>query len=493
MEVVDQSVIPQQKSGFFARLKALPCKVKHNIIMVGKNIKKLGKDDPRRVIHSLKVGLALTLVSLFYYLKPLYDGFGMSGIWAVLTVVVVFEFSVGATLGKGINRACATLTAGALGVGALHLSSLFPKEEQPIILGSLVFVLAAATTFTRFFPKIKARYDYGLIIFILTFSMISISGYRVDKLLQMAHQRLSTILIGGATCIIVSICVCPVWAGQDLHNLTASNIDKLANYLEGFGDTYFETAPEDKDCVNDIKNDKSFLQGYKSVLNSKANEESLANFARWEPGHGRFLFRHPWKQYLKIAALARQCAYLIEALNSQCSSDIQAPPDFTSLIQESCIKMSSETGKTLKSLATSIKAMKHPNSATEHVENSKTAAKDLKSALEAAAIEDLDLLAIISAATVASTLVEIVECVEKISDSVHELSQMAHFKKIEATVSPEKAPQMLLHRGTVKPVLLDGDTDDDHVVITVHDDIASDSPDKQNVKTPKTRVAPAVL
>ncbi|KAF4396985.1 hypothetical protein F8388_004953 [Cannabis sativa] len=469
MEVVDQSVIPQQKSGFFARLKALPCKVKHNIIMVGKNIKKLGKDDPRRVIHSLKVGLALTLVSLFYYLKPLYDGFGMSGIWAVLTVVVVFEFSVGATLGKGINRACATLTAGALGVGALHLSSLFPKEEQPIILGSLVFVLAAATTFTRFFPKIKARYDYGLIIFILTFSMISISGYRVDKLLQMAHQRLSTILIGGATCIIVSICVCPVWAGQDLHNLTASNIDKLANYLEGFGDTYFQTAPEDKDCVNDIKNDKSFLQGYKSVLNSKANEESL------------------------IAALARQCAYLIEALNSQCSSDIQAPPDFTSLIQESCIKMSSETGKTLKSLATSIKAMKHPNSATEHVENSKTAAKDLKSALEAAAIEDLDLLAIISAATVASTLVEIVECVEKISDSVHELSQMAHFKKVEATVSPEKAPQMLLHRGTVKPVLLDGDTDDDHVVITVHDDIASDSPDKQNVKTPKTRVAPAVL
>ncbi|KAF4402793.1 hypothetical protein G4B88_010245 [Cannabis sativa] len=468
MEVVE-SVVPQQKSGFFARLKALPCKVKHNIIMVGKNIKKLGKDDPRRVIHSLKVGLALTLVSLFYYLKPLYDGFGMSGIWAVLTVVVVFEFSVGATLGKGINRACATLTAGALGVGALHLSSLFPKEEQPIILGSLVFVLAAATTFTRFFPKIKARYDYGLIIFILTFSMISISGYRVDKLLQMAHQRLSTILIGGATCIIVSICVCPVWAGQDLHNLTASNIDKLANYLEGFGDTYFETAPEDKDCVNDIKNDKSFLQGYKSVLNSKANEESL------------------------IAALARQCAYLIEALNSQCSSDIQAPPDFTSLIQESCIKMSSETGKTLKSLATSIKAMKHPNSATEHVENSKTAAKDLKSALEAAAIEDLDLLAIISAATVASTLVEIVECVEKISDSVHELSQMAHFKKIEATVSPEKAPQMLLHRGTVKPVLLDGDTDDDHVVITVHDDIASDSPDKQNVKTPKTRVAPAVL
>ena len=92
---------------------------------------------------------------------------------------------------------------------------------------------AAASTFSRFFPGIKAKYDYGVLIFILTFSMISVSGYRVEKLLEMAHQRLSTILIGGATCIFVSIFVCPVWAGQDLHNLIASNIDKLANFLEG--------------------------------------------------------------------------------------------------------------------------------------------------------------------------------------------------------------------------------------------------------------------
>ena len=145
--------------------------------------------------------------------------------------------------------------------------------------------------------------------------------------------------------------------------------------------------------------------------------------------------------------------------------------------------MSSESGKALKSLASAIKSMKHPNSSTEHVENSKTAVKDLKTALEAATIEDSNLLAIISAATVASTLVEIVECVEKISESVHELSQMAHFKKVEATVSPEK-PQTLLHRGTVKPVL---DGDNDHVTITIHE-IASDSPEKEKPQAPKPRV-----
>lgn len=141
--------------------------------------------------------------------------------------------------------------------------------------------------------------------------MISVSGYRVEKLLEMAHQRLSTILIGGAACIFVSIFVCPVWAGQDLHNLIASNIDKLANYLEGnykslythiylyiilcfsfhfdplrllttrklnagFGSEYFQVS-KDGDCIEASENDKSFLKGYRSVLNTKSTEESLVS------------------------------------------------------------------------------------------------------------------------------------------------------------------------------------------------------------------------
>lgn len=69
--------------------------VKNKAMEIAMKIKKLGQDDPRRIIHSIKVGVALTLVSLFYYWNPLYDGFGASGIWAVMTVVVIFEFTVG--------------------------------------------------------------------------------------------------------------------------------------------------------------------------------------------------------------------------------------------------------------------------------------------------------------------------------------------------------------------------------------------------------------
>lgn len=61
---------------------------------VGK-LAKIARDDPRRVAHSLKVGLALTLASVLYYVTPLFNGWGDSVIWAVITVVVVMEFTVG--------------------------------------------------------------------------------------------------------------------------------------------------------------------------------------------------------------------------------------------------------------------------------------------------------------------------------------------------------------------------------------------------------------
>ena len=88
-------------------------------------------------------------------------------------------------------------------------------------------------TFTRFFPRLKARYDYGLFIFILTFCLVSLSGYRDDQVLKMAYERLSTIIVGSCTSVIVCICICPVWVGEDLHNAVAANMEKLGSFLEG--------------------------------------------------------------------------------------------------------------------------------------------------------------------------------------------------------------------------------------------------------------------
>ncbi|KAK4848978.1 hypothetical protein QYF36_019356 [Acer negundo] len=479
-----ESATRHKAEGYFPSslgwLKTLPSRFKARVILVAKSIKKLAQNDLRRIIHSLKVGLAITLVSMLYYV----DGFGVSGMWAVLTVVVVFEFTVGQTVSRGLNKSFATLSACALGIGANHLASLSGEKGEPIILGILVFLLAAASTFTRFFPKIKARFDYGILIFILTFSMVSVLGSREEDLLEMSYKRLSTILIGVAICVILSIFVCPVWAGLDLHQLIASNIEKLAGYLEEFGGEYFQRCSGSEESGGGggvSKKDKPFLQGYKIVLNSKNTEESLANFARLEPPHGRFLLRHPWKQCLKIGDLARECAYKIESLNAYIGPDIRVSPEFNGKIQDLCMKMSSESGEALKALALAIKTMSDStfSSANAYVESSKNAANDLKITLESASLNNVDMQAIMSSATVASILIEVVSCVEKISEAVHELSNLAQFNKIKEamSVSPElNQPHNLLHTAlSVEPVL---DGDDSKHVVTIHE--TADSPENEN-------------
>ncbi|GFZ09228.1 aluminum activated malate transporter family protein [Actinidia rufa] len=460
----------QEKTGsthVYDWVKTLPCKIKTKALEIAKKTKKVGKDDPRRIIHSLKVGFALTLVSLFYYVRPLYNGFGSLGMWAVFTVVVVFEFSVGATLCKSMNRGFATMLAGALGVGVQELASLLGDKGEPIVLGFFVFILAATSTFSRFFPHIKARYDYGVLIFILTFSLVSISGYRADKIIELAHQRLSTILLGGAICIIISIFVCPVWAGQDLHNLVASNLEKLASFLEGFGGEYFEVyGDEDSGMVP--KEDKSFLLGYKTVLNTKANEETLANFAWWEPGHGSFQFRHPWKQYLKIGVLIRKCAYQIDALSAYINSNIQTPTEFKIKIQ--------------KTMHENELRIRQGFERTSHGNQN-----DDKPFFHFYTYRELQTI------TVASILMDIIKSIEEISDSIHELSHQAHFKNVEKKLSLEKLPQ-LLHRGSVKPVSDGGGGGGggDHVIIEVHEK-SLDSPENGNPHAPNTSSRDVVL
>ncbi|KAL3532170.1 hypothetical protein ACH5RR_005691 [Cinchona calisaya] len=464
----------QEKTGLVScvcgSIRACLRKLKEKAVIFAKKTNKVGRDDPRRIVHSTKVGLALTIVSLLYYFRPLYDGFGQSGMWAILTVVVVFEFTVGGTLCKCLNRGFATFTAGALGIGAEHFASLCGEKGKPIILGLSVFFLAATSTFIRFFPHIKRRYDYGVLIFILTFSLVTVSGYRVEQIFELAHQRISTILIGAATCMIISIFLYPVWAGKDLHNLVASNIEKLANFLEGFGGENSFVLSQD---------DNSFLQDYTSVLNTKATEESLANLAWWEPSHGGFRFSHPWKQYLEIGALVRECACQLEALSSCNKSQPKAATDIQRKIRKPCKRMSSEAGKALKEIASAIKAMRHPSSSTveTHVRNSKSAVDELTSVLETLSSSakppaDHGIMEITQAIAIASILVEIIKCVERISESVFELSKQARFNKncsttlspSTTTTPPEKTH--ILHHGKVKLV---NHVDGGHVVILVRD------------------------
>jgi hypothetical protein len=73
----------------------------------------------------------------------------------------------GATLGKGLNRMLATLSAGALGVGVHYLATLLGETGQPIVIG--VFALMIGTYVTRHWHYLMRNARASTVIFIGSF------------------------------------------------------------------------------------------------------------------------------------------------------------------------------------------------------------------------------------------------------------------------------------------------------------------------------------
>lgn len=70
-------------------------------------------------------------------------------------------------------------------------------------------------------------------IFILTFSLVAVSGLRAEKIIELARERLSTIGMGFGICIFTSLLIFPIWASDELHRVTSTKFDNLASCIEG--------------------------------------------------------------------------------------------------------------------------------------------------------------------------------------------------------------------------------------------------------------------
>lgn len=95
------------------------------------------------------------------------------------------------------------------------------------------FYEGTVATYMRFFPYIKKNYDYGVVIFLLTFNLITVSSYRIHNVLKIAEDRFFMIAIGCGICLLMSLIVFPNWSGQHLHNSTVCKLEGLASSIEG--------------------------------------------------------------------------------------------------------------------------------------------------------------------------------------------------------------------------------------------------------------------
>ncbi|XP_021768137.1 aluminum-activated malate transporter 12-like [Chenopodium quinoa] len=336
----------------------------------------VGREDPRRVIHAFKVGLSLTLVSLLYLLEPLFNSVGQNAIWAVMTVVVVLEFTAGATLCKGLNRGLGTIMAGSLAFFIEFVANKSDHLFRAIFIAFAVFLIGTSATYIRFFPYIKKNYDYGVVIFLLTFNLITVSSYRVNDVLHIAQQRLYTIAIGCGICLLMSLLVFPHWSGEDLHNSTVSKLEGLANSIEACVQQYFSDSKSEAEEDN-LSDDPI----YNEILDSKSADEALALYASWEPRASRYCYRFPWKQYVKVGAVLRHFGYTVVALHGCLQTEIQTPKAVRALFKDPCFRLAAEVSKVLRELARSIKNRRHcsPSILSDHLHE---ALQDLDTALK---------------------------------------------------------------------------------------------------------------
>ena len=107
--------------------------------------------------------------------------------------------------------------------------------------------------------------------------------------------------------------------------------------------------------------------------------------------------------------------------------------------------MSTETGKALKELAVAISKMAPPSSADPHMTKSKVATMNLLTMLRTGLWEGANLFEAIPDVTVASLLVDVVSCTDRLLEAIHELSTLAKFKNKDSEVAPENLPSSQQH------------------------------------------------
>ncbi len=168
----------------------------------------------RAAVQALRVMIACTITYAVSQLLHLQQGY-----WAVFTVLIVMQASVGATAGMAVDRLVATVAGAMLGGAAV-----FVTPQEPLAIGiALICVVGFSSFVSARVPRLRNAGLTAAIVMLTHSAAVPVEIFVID--------RIAEITLGGVVGVLASLFILPTRSRTMVLDRFGSALDVMAQIL----------------------------------------------------------------------------------------------------------------------------------------------------------------------------------------------------------------------------------------------------------------------